>query len=71
MRGGSSGLRHLELCSGLLSNRWCAAVNPSGEQQPPKVFQPPAKDKQPNNRGQLQFVQADCNCQKQRIYKKK
>jgi hypothetical protein len=42
-RGGSNGLRHLEFCSGLLSNRWHAVVSPSGVQRPPKVFQSPCK----------------------------
>jgi hypothetical protein len=38
LRGGHSGLRHLESCSGLLSNRWCAVVNPSGGKFTLKFF---------------------------------
>jgi hypothetical protein len=69
LRGGHSGLRRLEFCSGLLSNRWRAVVNPSGEQQPPKVFQPLAKHTKPNYNGQLQSVHTDCSCLKQEIEK--
>ena len=41
--------------------KWCKST--------PKNFQPLAKDKKPNNRGQLQSVQADCSCQKHRVEK--
>ena len=41
--------------------KWCKST--------PKNFQPPAKDKKPNNRGQLQSVKADCSCQKHRVEK--
>jgi hypothetical protein len=45
LRGRSSGLRHLEFGSGLLSNSWCAAFDLSEEQYPQKIFEPPAKEK--------------------------
>ena len=41
--------------------KWCKST--------PKNFQPPVKDKKPNNIGQLQSVQADCSCQKHRVEK--
>jgi hypothetical protein len=47
LRGRSSGLGHLELYLGLLSTRWCAAYNPSGEQQPPKISNPLQKRSNP------------------------
>jgi hypothetical protein len=40
LKGGSSGLGHLEFYLGLVSNKWCAACNPSEEQQPQKISNP-------------------------------
>jgi hypothetical protein len=45
LRGRSSGLRHLECGSGLLSNMWCVAFDRSEEQYPKKIFQSHAKEK--------------------------
>jgi hypothetical protein len=62
-RGRGSGLGHLEFGSGLLSNRWCAAGNPSGEQQPQKNVQPPAKEKHPNTVDSYNLVKQIVVCQ--------
>jgi hypothetical protein len=62
LRGGSSGVWHLEFCSGFLLSRLCAASKPSGEKPLSKFVQPPAKHPKK--------ITQKCSCKKKKKNKK-